>query len=154
MNNYWKHFKTIMLHKKYVFQECCKYGLVWQGIMHDMSKLSPVEFRLAKYYAGTYSPIDNERKAKGYSHSWLHHFHKNPHHWEYWWDVTYNMMTPMPERYVKEMLCDIIAASKVYNGKNYKPEMVVDHIAKSPSRPDAVKQWLLPMARKHLGLEK
>ena len=52
-------------------------------------------------------------------------FHKgrNRHHYEYWND--YNPKTKqienveMPVKYVIEMFCDRVAASKIYNGKNY-----------------------------------
>ena len=54
----------------------------------------------------------------------MHHKGRNRHHYEYWND--YNPKTKqienveMPVRYVIEMFCDRVAASKIYNGKNYK----------------------------------
>ena len=121
----WKHFKTITHHKWLVMQGCFKIGLYKQGLLHDMSKYSPTEFWVgAKYYTGKRSPNDGERRAKGYSASWLHHKGRNRHHLEYWIDYSpeegHQMCgLEMPVNYVAEMFCDRIAASKVYQGANY-----------------------------------
>ena len=40
----WKHFKTICKHKMVVYQECKSCGILWQGITHDLSKFSAIEF--------------------------------------------------------------------------------------------------------------
>ena len=51
-----KHYKTIHHHKMLVMQGCFRCGLYWQGLTHDLSKLSPVEFWAgAKYWQGTCS---------------------------------------------------------------------------------------------------
>ena len=42
----------------------------------------------AKYYQGTQSPNNAERKDKGYSSAWLHHKGRNKHHYEYWMDYS------------------------------------------------------------------
>lgn len=39
-----QHFILIIFHKYYVGIECFKMGLFWQGIIHDLSKFSKVEF--------------------------------------------------------------------------------------------------------------
>lgn len=63
MNKMMSHFKTILTHKCYVFLNCQKAGLFWQGIKHDMSKFSPTEFfESVKYYTGTDSPINKCKK--------------------------------------------------------------------------------------------
>ena len=104
---------------------CFKLGLYRQGILHDLSKYSPVEFFVgAKYYQGTRSPNDAEREKKGYSSAWLHHKGRNKHHLEYWIDYGLgegHAMTgmKMPVKYVVEMFCDRVAASKNYRGSNY-----------------------------------
>ena len=60
-----KHFNTITKHKLLVMKLCFKAGLIKQGLLHDLSKYSFIEFfNGAKYYQGTYSPNYNERKAK------------------------------------------------------------------------------------------
>jgi hypothetical protein len=119
-----KHFKTITKHRHKVIIHCAKAGIFWQGLRHDLSKYSPSEFIVgAKYYQGTRSPNEIERELYGYSVAWMHHKGRNRHHYEYWND--YNPISKqienveMPIKYVVEMFCDRVAASKVYNGKNY-----------------------------------
>jgi hypothetical protein len=112
-----QHFKTITLHKWYVMIECFKMGLYWQGLVHDLSKYSPTEFWAGvKYYQGDRTPIGAEKEALGYSFAWLHHNGRNKHHWEYWTDFRWGRVyaVHMPEKYVKEMFCDMVGASKAY----------------------------------------
>lgn len=123
------HFKTITKHKWYVMRYCFRAGLYYQGIMHDLSKYSPVEFWVgAKYYQGDRSPNDQERNEKGYSSAWLHHKGRNRHHLEYWIDYKRQpdgrvrlAGMPMPHKYVVEMFCDRLAASRVYKGAQFDP---------------------------------
>jgi len=70
----WKHFCTINHHKHLVMKGCFAVGLYKQGLLHDLSKYTPTEFLVGcKYYQGTMSPNNAERKDKGYSSAWLHH---------------------------------------------------------------------------------
>ena len=121
----WGHFCTITKHKFLVAKHCFAVGLYWQGIIHDLSKYSPTEFFVgARFYQGYRSPNTAEREAYSYSEAWLHHKGRNKHHFEYWIDIVANNDhrlegKPMPTRYVVEMFCDRVAASKVYKGKNY-----------------------------------
>lgn len=124
MNAVWQHFKTITKHRHKVIANCAKAGILWQGLRHDLSKYSPTEFISGvKYYQGFRSPNDREREEKGYSSAWLHHKGRNRHHFEYWtdYDPKTRRIVPvkMPVRYVAEMFCDRLAASKIYNGRNY-----------------------------------
>lgn len=126
MNIKWlQHLKTINHHKWLVMKYCFSLGLYKQGLLHDLSKYSPTEFLVgAKYYQGTRSPNNAEREAKGYSSAWLHHKGRNKHHLEYWIDYsmeTDGKMTGMeiPVKYVVEMFCDRIAASRNYNKEKY-----------------------------------
>lgn len=113
-----RHFKTICKHKYYVAKYCFKFGLYWQGLVHDLSKFSPKEFWTSvKYYQGNRSPIDAEKEDKGYSYAWLHHWHNNKHHWIHWIDFDMKQnLTPyqMPYKYVIEAICDWIGAGKAY----------------------------------------
>lgn len=122
----WKHFKTITHHKYLVAKGCFRIGLYRQGLLHDMSKYSPAEFKVGvKYYQGTRSPNNAEREDRGYSSAWLHHKGRNKHHFEYWQDYCLQgekgllVPVPMPDRYIAEMIMDRIAASKVYKGADY-----------------------------------
>ena len=119
-----EHLKTITIHHHLVMTYCFRAGLYWQGLFHDLSKLSPTEFlQGAKYYQGTRSPNNAEREATGVSLAWLHHKGRNKHHYEYWtdYDVRIHRTVPvkMPLRYLKEMVCDRIAASKIYKKDQY-----------------------------------
>ena len=123
----WAHFKTVARHRALVRRYCFRLGLYWQGLAHDLSKYAPVEFlRGAKYYQGYRSPNDAERRENGVSLAWLHHKGRNRHHFEYWIDYclapdgsVYMGGCRMPVKYVAEMFCDRIAASKIYMGENY-----------------------------------
>lgn len=125
MKKYIKHFITITKHKYYVGKFCFKCGLYKRGILHDLSKYSLTEFfSSARYFQGTSSPIDAEKREKGYSLAWQHHKGHNPHHWEYWIDNvgTYkNTPCKIPYEYVIEMICDWLGAGIVYskNKPNY-----------------------------------
>ena len=116
MNRFFGHLSTITRHKIKVTLLCFRCGLYAQGIKHDLSKYSFVEFWAGvRYYQGNRSPIDREKEVKGYSMGWLHHKGRNKHHWEYWLDNSKNGIQPleMPVHYVVEMFCDRVAASQL-----------------------------------------
>ena len=124
--DFWGHLKTVNHHRALVRKYCFRLGLYWQGLTHDLSKYSPVEFWAgAKYFQGDHSPNDAQRKAFGYSASWLHHKGRNRHHFEYWTDYSLNgdgiAGVEMPKKYIAEMFCDRLAASKVYRGEAFDP---------------------------------
>lgn len=127
-----KHFNTITKHRHKVMRYCFRSGLIKQGLLHDLSKYSIVEFfNGAKYYSGKFSPNHNEREDRGYSLAWMHHKGRNKHHFEYWTDINNQTRqyepVEMPDRYIAESICDRIAASEIYNKKNFKPQMVLDY---------------------------
>ena len=124
--HFWQHLKTVQHHRRLVRQYCFRLGLYWQGLTHDLSKFSPVEFWAGvKYFQGDRSPNDAQRRDIGYSASWLHHKGRNRHHFEYWTDYGMNgegiVGVEMPKKYVAEMFCDRLAASKVYRGADFDP---------------------------------
>lgn len=125
-----QHFQTITKHKIQVGKLCFRIGLYKQGLLHDLSKYMPCEFMTgAHYYQGNRSPNSAERDEKGYSTAWLHHKGRNKHHWEYWVDFTRLGLKPakMPNRYILEMFCDRVAASMIYQGKNYQDHHPLDY---------------------------
>ena len=154
MAHYIKHFCTITKHKIAVAKLCFKVGIPIRGLLHDLSKYSWTEFIMgAKFYLGTKSPTEAERATIGYSKAWMHHKGRNKHHFEYW--VDYNPATKMPTsvemplKYVKEMFCDRIAASKVYLGKAYTNNQPIEYFlrgnAKKNMHPNTAKileKWL------------
>lgn len=115
------HLKVVLTHKWYVFQFMKKAGRPIQGLCHDLSKFSPIEFiESVRYFSGDRSPIDNIKDIKGYSRAWLHHRGRNYHHCELWLEqVVEKDKEPipllMPKKYAIEMICDWMAAGKAYS---------------------------------------
>ena len=134
-----KHLKVICHHRHLVIKHCRKAGIFWQGLGHDLSKFSPTEFFTgAKYFLGNRSPNEKERELLGYSAAWLHHKGRNRHHFEYWNDVNpaTKLYEPvkMPTRYLIEMFCDRVAASKTYQGENYTDEHPLNYFLRGNAR--------------------
>ena len=115
------HLHTVNKHRFKVFCLCCRVGIPWRGLVHDLSKYSPSEFfEGIKYYQGKRSPIEKCREINGYSNAWIHHKGRNKHHYEYWYDYYSPVVTPiMPFKYFLELVCDSIAAGQTYQGKNW-----------------------------------
>lgn len=114
-----KYLSYIFRHKWFVFIECCKLGIPFQGLIHDLSKFLPDEwFPYANYFyanpfqpkrnkTGYYKPYDTGDEA--FDLAWLKHQKRNPHHWQYWIlpkDDGGIRIFPIPLKYVKEMLAD------------------------------------------------
>ena len=160
MSKFFSHFKTITKHRNKVISHCFKSGIFWRGILHDLSKYSYTEFiKGVKYYQGTRSPNEMEREVIGYSEAWMHHKGRNQHHFEYW--VDYNPVTKknepvkMPVVFVKEMFCDRVAASKIYQGKNYVESQPLEYFLRGkdrrvihPETSDLLESWLLMLSQK------
>ena len=154
----WLHFKTITRHRHRVIAHCRRAGIGWQGLFHDLSKYSITEFLPGiRYYQGTRSPNERERELFGYSAAWLHHPGRNRHHFEYWNDLNPKTKmyepVPMPVRYVKEMFCDRVAASKIYQGRNYTDQHPLEYFLRGnarkkmhPSTADLLEEWLRMLA--------
>ena len=135
MRKYLKYLNYLIKHKWFVFLECCKERMIWQGIIHDLSKFLPSEFfpYVEHFYGGTehndirkgrdetgyYKPTDTGDKA--FDFAWLLHQKKNKHHWQ-WWTLPEDegglKILEMPVKYRKEMLCDWLGAAKAQGHKN------------------------------------
>lgn len=120
-----KHFMTITRHRHQVIRHCYRAGILFRGLLHDLSKYSFAEFSEGmRFYDGSRSPNVGARMTRGYSKAWMHHKGRNRHHFEYWtdYDPVTRVMRPvkMPLRFVAEMFCDRVAASKIYNGAAYR----------------------------------
>lgn len=152
------HLATITRHRHRVIAHCFRAGIGWQGLFHDLSKYSPTELIPGvKYYQGTRSPNECERELFGYSAAWMHHKGRNKHHFEYWNDINpqTKMYEPvrMPMRYLKEMFCDRVAASKIYQGKNYVDGHPLQYFLRGNARKkmhsdtaDVLEEWLTMLA--------
>lgn len=90
-----KHLKYlcyVLRHKWFVLIECCKLGISWRGIVHDLSKFTPTEWfpYVEKFYGDRPSPRDatgayDPLSVGGlFDRAWLHHQHYNDHHWQWW----------------------------------------------------------------------
>lgn len=150
MKKYWLHFKTITIHKWYVMISCFKVGLFWQGVTHDLSKYTLREFiPSAKHFQGDSSPIDEEKRQRGYSLAWQSHKGRNKHHWQYWVDFKNGeaVALPMPPKYVAEMMCDWIGAGKAYNKKKWSMKTLKEWYAGNKKE-----QILHPTVQKYVEL--
>lgn len=138
LHNFNGHLHTVNAHRRLVRKYCFKLGIYRQGLMHDLSKYSPSEFIPGvKYYQdGHRSPNNAQREDEGVSKAWLHHKGRNKHHFEYWIDYdvdgsrTVLSGMKMPVKYVAEMFCDRIAASRIYNKEKYKDSDPLDYYIK------------------------
>ncbi|MBQ4324453.1 MAG: catalase [Clostridia bacterium] len=153
-----RHLRTVVRHRHRVISHCRRAGILLQGLTHDLSKFSPREFFAgAKYYRGTCSPNEAERRALGYSAAWMHHKGRNRHHYEYWTDINpaTGELAPveMPVRYAAEMFCDRVAASKIYQGKAYTDAHPLAYFeggraknAMHPATARLLREWLTLLA--------
>ena len=114
-----RYLAYVLRHKWFVFRECCKVGLRWRGITHDLSKFRPSEWipyanffhgpqkRLIRDKTGYYKPTDTGDVA--FDFAWLLHQKRNDHHWQ-WWIVPYDdggfKVFEMSMSARKEMLAD------------------------------------------------
>ena len=76
---------------------------------HDRSKNEPIEY--IAYDAYFYGNNRSNDVVTQFNMAWLHHIHKNPHHWQYW--ILHNddkdkgtLILDMPDAYIIEMICD------------------------------------------------
>lgn len=152
------HFRTITKHRHTVIALCFRAGIPRRGLLHDLSKYSPSEFFVgARFYMGDRSPNEGEREVYGYSSAWLHHKGRNRHHFEYWSDYSPKTKraepVKMPIVFVKEMFCDRVAASKIYQGDKYTNSHPLEYYmrgkAKRAIHPETaalIEEWLTVLA--------
>lgn len=124
MRRYISYLKYVVRHKHFVMTECFKVGLIWRGIMHDLSKFLPSEFiPYAKHFynkdgskrdeTGFYDP--NNTGNNSFDIAWLLHQKRNKHHWQFWIlpkDDGDIRVLEMPKKYILEMVCDWVGAGK------------------------------------------
>ncbi len=115
----WGYLKGLLNHKWVVF----KLGELFEvplylRIFHDTSKFRPNAFiAYAVYFHGN----RNHQVKQDFHKQWHKHIHENKHHWQYWVslndDGTKQPMQ-MPEKYVKEMITDWVAANFMFGNRN------------------------------------
>lgn len=73
---------------------------------HDASKYGEQEWKAYNdYFYGKRTP----EVIEAFDRAWLHHQHKNPHHWQYWLlyeDEGNTRALDMPDNYILEMIAD------------------------------------------------
>lgn len=94
---------------------------LWRLIIHDWSKFTRAEFgpyarRFGKGRAGL---LTKAADPSEFHQAWAHHWHLNPHHWEYWLSIEDGgtvSAREMPFTYILEMVADWQGASRAYTG--------------------------------------
>lgn len=121
LGRYIQYLGYVLRHKRYVFRAARRLGIPWRGLVHDLSKLRPSE--LLPYARYFYEPDGSPRTRRdktgyykaaetgdqAFDLAWMHHQHRNPHHWQYWvlpLDDGGVKALQMPEEYVREMVAD------------------------------------------------
>lgn len=152
------HLKTVHTHRKEVRKLAFQLGIPFRGLVHDLSKYSPTELKICKYYDGKISPHDIAREELGFSPSWYHHKNKNKHHWEHWLDfnggyfnnngdfVIPSVAVKIPYKYVVEMFCDFVGAGKTYNKQHWTTSSPLEYwkkVCNGERLMNAESEWLL-----------
>jgi hypothetical protein len=112
-----RYFSDVARHKWFVFRAGLKTGApLWRLLIHDWSKLTPVEWGpyVRTFYAG-----DLVRPGE-FDRAWLHHQHRNPHHWQHWLlrlDDGPTEALRMPVPLVREMVADWMGAGRAITGR-------------------------------------
>ena len=92
----------ILRHKLHVLAACLRLGhgrglamraaLLWRGLCHDLSKFTPTEFAAYGAHFHTARPVHEcatsfyqpTGAARTFDEAWIHHLHRNDHHWQFW----------------------------------------------------------------------
>ena len=120
-----KYFWATIRHKWFVLLASFKTGLpLWRALIHDLSKFTRAEL---PHYDRQF--FGSKGDSEGFARAWLHHYHRNDHHWEAWIvhsihsrscpdrdDIIVDNCLPMPRICVIEMITDWMGASKAYTG--------------------------------------
>jgi hypothetical protein len=124
---YVRYLWYLLRHKWYVLLASWKYGCLWLGIVHDLSKFYPSEFfAYAEYFYGKWreaeekDPSEHERMKLNFDLAWLYHQRRNPHHHQFWVQLKDDGIDDpmeMPEIYVREMLADWEGAGRAIHGR-------------------------------------
>lgn len=87
MRRYLAYLSYVIRHRWWVMLECWRIGLIWRGLVHDLSKFFPSEFRA---YAWHFYNADGSKREKPpvsdayFDRAWLFHQARNRHHWQWW----------------------------------------------------------------------
>lgn len=106
-------------HKYFVFVAGRKTRApLWRLLIHDWSKMSAAEWK--PYVDSFYGPGRTPAVRAAFDAAWLHHQHRNPHHWQHWLlreDNGNLKFLKMPDNFVREMVADWAGAGRAITGK-------------------------------------
>jgi hypothetical protein len=117
-------------HKWFVFRAGLKTAApIWRLLIHDWSKLTPAEWGpyVEMFYGDPIPDVaysgeagERHRRQQAFDAAWLHHQHRNPHHWQHWLlreDDGLTKALKMPDGLVREMVADWMGAGRAITGK-------------------------------------
>jgi hypothetical protein len=150
-----KYLSYVLRHKWFVFVECYKLGILWRGIVHDLSKFLPSEwFPYVEYFYGDFgvknqcpakwTERESHQVKKNFDYAWLLHQKRNKHHWQWWLlqnDSDGLIILDMPLKYRKEMLADWIGAGIAITGKREVESWYLENKDKMRLHPDT-REWI------------
>ena len=123
MKYHWNYLKYVVRHKWFVLVAGRKTGApLFRLLIHDFSKFSRAEWTpyVNRFSKGRAGVLDKDADPDEFHLAWNHHWHRNPHHWEYW-IMFYNggSIKPleMPYKYANEMLADWAGAGRAIAGE-------------------------------------
>lgn len=122
---FFKYLWWLLKHKFWVTYFCFKEKIVLNGMLHDMSKFKPKEFIAYMNFFYSNDSLNKNEKELAMNYQWLSHQNKNKHHWQYWVLINDDgsiQSLPMPDVYIKEMVCDWIGAGIAIKGYDNTPE--------------------------------
>lgn len=131
MKAHLRYASYVARHKWFVFLAGRKTGApLWRLVIHDWSKLTPAEwFPYVQTFYGRALPHGEERAhmripwgygQEAFDAAWLHHQHRNPHHWQHWVlreDDGPVKTLQMPEPLAREMVADWMGAGRAITGR-------------------------------------
>lgn len=110
------YFGYLVNHKIEVARRCFGEKLYLRGLLHDLSKFLPSEYIPYAYkfkWPSEKTPEEHERIENNFRHACNKHFSRNPHHWKHWvLEESQKIALEMPDKYLKEMICDWEAIGK------------------------------------------
>lgn len=118
MTAHLKYASYVVRHKWFVFRAGLRTSApLWRLVIHDWTKFTPAEWGpyVERFYGGRLSD-----DSIAFSRAWLHHQHRNPHHWQHWvlrQDGGEIIVLPMPEQFVREMVADWMGAGRAITGR-------------------------------------
>jgi hypothetical protein len=114
-------------HKFFVFVAGLRTGApLWRLVIHDWSKMTPAEWHpyVEAFYGEKlhheYDALLRAERQTNFDAAWLHHQHRNPHHWQHWLlqeDDGGLKVLEMPDDLIREMVADWMGAGRTITGK-------------------------------------